>query len=68
MQIHCVKSVQIQSYFWSVFSREKLRIWTLFTHYIRKKIIQLRVKSNQIILTLKKREDLKLMYLFYLFI
>ena len=42
---HCVKSVQIRSFFWSVFSRirtvfslnagkygpEKIRIWTLFT-------------------------------------
>ena len=32
---HCVKSVQIRSFFWSVFScirtRKKLRIWTLFT-------------------------------------
>ena len=38
--LHCVKSVQIRSFFWSVFSRirteygsEKLRIWTLFTQY-----------------------------------
>ena len=36
--IHCVKSVEIRSFFWSVFSRiqteygpEKARIWTLFT-------------------------------------
>ena len=36
---HCVKCVQIRSFFWSVFFRmwentdqEKLRIWTLLTH------------------------------------
>ena len=31
---HCVKSVQIRSFLWSVFSctdQKKLRIWTLFT-------------------------------------
>ena len=29
--LHCVKSVQMQSYFWSVFSCVRTRIWTLFT-------------------------------------
>ena len=46
--IHCVKSVQIKSFFWSIFScirtessvqikentnQKKLRIWTLFTQW-----------------------------------
>ena len=43
--VHCVKSVQIRSFFWSVFScirtvrikentdQKKLRIWTLFTQW-----------------------------------
>ena len=48
---HCVKSVQIRSFFWSVFScirnsvqiqentdQKKLRIWTLFTQYPCNKI------------------------------
>ena len=58
---HCVKSVQMQSFFWSVFShiwteyaevrsispysvrmrentdQKKLRIWTLFTQWMRNK-------------------------------
>ena len=38
--IHCVKSVQIRSFFWSVFSRirtadqKKHRIWTPFTQWL----------------------------------
>ena len=35
--VHCVKIVQIWSFFWSVFSGpEKLGIWTLFTQWLSK--------------------------------
>ena len=42
-KFHCVKSAQIRSFFWPVFSRirteygEILRIWTLFTKCFQKK-------------------------------
>ena len=46
IKYHCVKSVEIRSFFWSIFSciqskyrkirtRKKLRIWTLFTQCIQ---------------------------------
>ena len=36
---HCMKSVCIRIFFWSLFSRiQKLWIWTLFTHYVALKV------------------------------
>ena len=59
LEYHCMKSVQIRSFFWSVFSRirteygeirentdqKKPRIWTLFTQWYVCERLLLRVRS-----------------------
>ena len=52
-KVHCVKTVQIRSYFWSVFSlfglntdQKKLSIWTLFTQWSYFHIYRRKKKQN----------------------
>ena len=54
---HCVKSVQIRSNFWSVFSGirteygEILRIWTLFTQWLSQKLLRFSLKLRLLLRT-----------------
>ena len=63
MRNHCVKSVQIRSFFWSIFSRirtkygeilqqntdrKKLRIWTLFTQWMSIKFCALEMFNSAV--------------------
>ena len=46
--LHCVKSIQIRSFFWSVFSRIRTEYWEILRIRIQSKCGKIRIKKNSV--------------------